>query len=71
MYHFKELLNNEVCSLQWRDRLGGALRKMNVGGLVEQAITHVSKTNGSVEDMLDDSPVIKLFLHFLFPILLY
>ncbi|XP_068340076.1 uncharacterized protein [Pyrus communis] len=43
----------------WRDRLVGALRKMQAGGLVELATQQECKINGSVEDGLDDSLVTK------------
>ncbi|CAN6576151.1 unnamed protein product [Malus baccata var. baccata] len=43
----------------WRDRLVGALRKMQAGGLVELATQQECKINGSVEDGQDDSLVTK------------
>ncbi|KAB2621940.1 symplekin [Pyrus ussuriensis x Pyrus communis] len=43
----------------WRDRLVGAMRKMQAGGLVELATQQECKINGSVEDGLDDSLVTK------------
>ncbi|KAK8576784.1 hypothetical protein V6N13_015215 [Hibiscus sabdariffa] len=44
---------------QWRDRLLGALKDMEAGGLAEVALNQVHKVNGSVEDEKDHSSVIK------------
>ncbi|TQD82394.1 hypothetical protein C1H46_032036 [Malus baccata] len=49
----------DACRKVWRDRLVGALRKMQAGGLVELATQQECKINGSVEDGQDDSLVTK------------
>ncbi|KAL4606232.1 hypothetical protein ACB092_09G086800 [Castanea dentata] len=43
----------------WRDRLIGAMRDMEAGGLTDQAIPEVCKINGSLGQGKEDSPVIK------------
>ncbi|XP_044496131.1 uncharacterized protein LOC123218660 isoform X2 [Mangifera indica] len=43
----------------WRDHLVGALKEMKAGELAERALGQVCKTNGSVEDIKNDSSVIK------------
>ncbi|KAJ0028055.1 hypothetical protein Pint_34851 [Pistacia integerrima] len=43
----------------WRDRLVDALKEMKAGELAERALSQVCKTNGSVEDIKNDLPVIK------------
>lgn len=41
--------------LQWRDRLVGALRKLNAGESAGAVLPHASKINGVERDVQEDS----------------
>ncbi|GAV75491.1 DUF3453 domain-containing protein/Symplekin_C domain-containing protein [Cephalotus follicularis] len=53
------LKSTHPAAAPWRDRLVGALREINSGGLVEQALLHVCGTNGTGDEGKDDFPTIK------------
>ncbi|CAK7343924.1 unnamed protein product [Dovyalis caffra] len=50
---------NHLGAAPWRDRLVGALREMKAGGLAEEALHQILKSNGSVEEVKEDLLVAK------------